>query len=119
MKRIGIVGSRRRNTNADYAAVHNELNSHYEAGDWLVSGGCPQGADNFAEKIAKAQGYPILIFYPDWKGVGKYAGFKRNTDIALNSDILIACVAEDRTGGTEDTVKKFIARNGEGNLFLV
>jgi len=30
----------------------------------------------------------------------------RNTLIAKDCTVLIACVAEDRTGGTEDTIKK-------------
>ena len=107
MKKIGIVGSRRRNSPGDFNIVAMRFADLYEPGDWIVSGGCPKGADNFAETIAKSKGIPILIFYPAWERIGRSAGFVRNADIAEHSDVLIACVAKDRKGGTEDTLKKF------------
>jgi hypothetical protein len=119
MKKIGIVGSRRRNSNKDFISVKDKFFELYQDGDLIISGGCPQGGDNFAEQIAKKNGIPILIFYPDWNKHGKAAGFVRNTYIAENSNILIACVASDRTGGTEDTIKKFLKIHKEGSLCLV
>jgi len=107
MKKIGIIGTRRRDTPKAYKAVEEEFFKHYEEGDWIVSGGCPKGGDRFAEVIAKKYGIPILIFYPNWKNYGRAGGIIRNENIAIESDILIACVAKDRTGGTEDTIKKF------------
>ena len=109
-KMIGMIGSRRRTSYTDFEKCEKAFLSVYEKGDWLVSGGCPKGGDAFAEKIAKDRGLPILIFYPVWNGKGKGAGFARNGDIAKHSDIVIACVAEDRTGGTEDTIKKFLQK---------
>ena len=81
------------------------------------SGGCPKGGDAFAEKLARDFGIPILIFHARWNHkwieeerhftctYNKAAGFIRNSPIAEKSDILIACVHPDRTGGTEDTIK--------------
>lgn len=106
-KTIGIVGTRRRDGPKDFVKVRNAFFERYEQGDLIVSGGCPSGGDRFAEKIARSYGIPILIFYPNWNEYGKRAGFVRNTDIAMYSDILIACVARDRKGGTEDTVGKW------------
>jgi hypothetical protein len=119
MKKIGIIGSRRRNAGIDQKAVREKFLEIFEDDDWIVSGGCPQGGDRFAEKIAKDYGIPIVIFYPNWKKYGKAAGIIRNTNIADNSDVIIACVAEDRTGGTEDTIKKFLKKQPIGELFLV
>ena len=107
MKTIGIVGSRRRNTSADKTLVYHKFQELYEDGDEIVSGGCPQGADAFAEWIAKVDQVPIKIYYAQWNKLGKRAGFARNGDIAKDADILLACVSSDRTGGTEDTIKKF------------
>ena len=104
-KTIGIVGSRRRDTDEDFRKVLEVFNSIYREGDKIVSGGCPLGGDKFAEIIAKSKGITITIHYPDWT-IGKHAGFERNTQIAEDADILIACCSEDRTGGTEDTVRK-------------
>ena len=107
MKVIGIVGSRRRSTVDDYFLTLDKFREVYEAGDHIVSGGCPQGADRFAELIAKQRQVPIKIYYAEWDRLGKRAGFARNGSIARDANVLIACVAEDRTGGTEDTIKKF------------
>lgn len=115
--KIGIVGSRRRNLPADYWKVRNVLAQVYKLGDTIVSGGCPKGADHFADLLAKERDIPIKIYPADWS-LGKHAGFLRNTDIAKDSDILIACVSEDRTGGTEDTITKFKKFHPEGRLIL-
>jgi hypothetical protein len=119
MKTIGIVGTRRRNERADYQSVDSEFWKIYEHGDELVSGGCPQGADNFAEIMAKKYQIPIKIYYAQWGKFGRAAGFQRNTLIARDADVLIACVHEDREGGTEDTIKKFINMGKKENLILV
>jgi len=119
MKRIGVIGTRRRDTFLDYKAVQEAFYEIYHDGDWLVSGGCPKGGDSFAAKMALKYGMPILTFYPDWRKYSKSAGFIRNTFIAEHSDILIACVSEDRTGGTEDTIKKFLKDHDEKELILV
>ena len=104
---IGIIGSRRRNTADDYKKVAETLDNILIDGDFLVSGGCPTGADAFAETLAKKLGLSIIIHYPNWDKYGKRAGFERNGKIALDADILIAVVAPDRKGGTEDTIRKY------------
>lgn len=105
MKCIGIVGSRRRDSQKDFQAVKKAFLEIYEEGDSLVSGGCEKGGDRFAEVLAKHFGLSLTIHYPKWDN-GLDAGFVRNTLIAEQCTVLIACVASDRTGGTEDTVKK-------------
>lgn len=109
-KCIGIVGSRRRNSIEDAWKCRAALNSIIGPEDTLVSGGCEEGGDLFAEVLAKQKGLTITIHYPRWTEYGKAAGFVRNTKIANQCDILIALVAEDRKGGTEDTVKKCLAQ---------
>jgi hypothetical protein len=121
LKTIGIVGSRRRNGQSDYHKVLAKFQELYEDGDHIVSGGCPQGGDAFAERIAKIEQVPITIYYAPWNKLGQRAGHIRNADIAESADVLIACVAEDRKGGTEDTIAKFLARPGitEKNVYLI
>ena len=120
MKIIGVVGSRRRNTPQDYLKVEEKFFELYKKGDWICSGGCATGADHFAEEIAKHHGIPILIFYPNTKDLGVRGYFERNTEIARHSHVLIACVAEDRKGGTEDTISKFVSHQESSlRLYLV
>ena len=78
-----------------------------------------KSGDRFAELIADAYNVPITIHKADWKKNGRGAGFVRNTDIARDSDVLIACIAEDRKGGTEDTIKKFKKFHPDGKVVLV
>ena len=112
-KRIGIVGSRRRNTGMDQVLLQVEIDRIYKIGDIFVSGGCPRGADRMAEGIAIVRRIPIIIHEAKWEELGRVAGFVRNTLIARDSDVLIAMVAPDRTGGTEDTVSKMLALGKE------
>ena len=115
---IGIVGSRRRNDSQDYLKVLAAFRKVYVPGDEIVSGGCQAGGDSFAEKIAKIYQVPIKIYYAPWNARGYTAGFWRNTFIAQDSTVLIACVAPDRSGGTEDTIRKF-KKMGKKMLVLV
>ena len=118
-KIIGIVGSRSRNSDEDYWIVRKKFKEIYEYGDWICSGGCPKGADYFAFTLYREFKTPYLEFPANWDKYGKGAGFIPNTDIAKASCILIACVTDDRTGGTEDTVKKYIQFHGDERLHLV
>ena len=136
---IGVVGFRRRNSDEDrqlvYKAIHH-TRQHIGGNTILVSGGCPQGADLFAEEYAEMHRLPIIRHLPDQtqlrEDVPKRAAYAiinyaRNELIAADADVLIACVAPDRKGGTEDTIKKFLKRLGftevqaiqEGKLILV
>ena len=115
MKRIGIIGTRKRNIRTDFILTKELFFEVYQEGDWIVSGHCPEGGDAFAEKIAYDYGISILLFPPK-KKIKKFY-FARNTLIAKNSDIIIACVVRPHEpleeilkrefGGTEDTLKKF------------
>lgn len=112
-KTIGIVGSRRRDTDTDFRICRTKFLDVYTDGDKIVSGGCKQGGDRFAEILARSFGLTIIIHHADWNRLGKTAGFVRNTLIAEDCDVLIALVAPDRTGGTEDTVRKATALGKE------
>lgn len=122
--KVGIVGSRRRNGPQDKELLRQALNvllKKLKEGQSisLVSGGCPMGADRFAEELALDMRLFINIHYPNKQAMpnaSRYEDFvimyhARNTLIARECDMLIALVAEDRKGGTEDTIKKAKALN--------
>lgn len=129
---IGIVGSRRRDGKADFMAVRKafiELLEEYRGRKIvIVSGECKTGGDKFARWLRDEFGMAYIGHPPDESDMDpkknrrfEYArvAYARNTLIARDSDILIACVASDRTGGTEDTVRKFIKMGKKEHLVLV
>lgn len=118
MKVIGIVGTRRRAGPEDFALVTAAFDAIYEPGDQIVSGGCSRGGDAFAAVLASQRGIPMILHKADWRQ-GRSAGFQRNGLIARDADVLLACVAPDRTGGTEDTIRKFLLKPEHGPLVLV
>ena len=118
-KIIGIIGSRKRDTNEDFDKTIEAFLKIYKSGDIICSGGCDCGGDKFANIIAGKFGTSILIHYPDWVKYGKSAGFVRNGKIAKDSTVLIACVALDRKGGTEDTIEKFEKLHPYGKVILI
>ena len=119
MKKIGIVGTRRRDSSEAFTKIKEAFFTIYKEGDIIISGGCQKGGDRFAEKIAKDNGIPITIYFPNWGKYGRGAGLVRNSDIANASDFLIACVSKDRTGGTEDTIKKFLKKEPVGEVIII
>ena len=133
-KKIIIIGSRRRDSSADFQLVYETFKEHYKDGDIIVSGGCPKGGDRFAEIIASRLGLTeknggLIIHRPIKPQVGQKweftkAFYERNTVVAKETDensVVIACVAEDRTGGTEDTIRKIkkINKMNLQNIILV
>lgn len=115
---LGVVGSRERCSKQDYELVENRILSFYDTHERnliIVSGGCREGADKFAEDVAKTYGIPILILYPDKQNSpdsGDYKkdyanlAYSRNTEIAKQSDVLIALTSKN-SRGTNHTVSEF------------
>jgi hypothetical protein len=121
--RIGIVGTRQRDTIEDYSKVKEAFKTVlYKCNEvisknprielQIVSGGCSRGGDRFAKLLSKEFNIPIKIYYPDWTKYENMAGLIRNTLIVENCDYLIACVSMERKGGTEDTIRKMIKKGG-------
>ena len=115
MKKIGIIGTRKRDSNKDFELCEKAFLSIYEEGDELVSGGCHYGGDKFCEIIASRYNIPIKIYPAEWDKYGKRAGFIRNTYIAQDSDVIIALLPNDgsHSNGTEDTIRKAVGKNAK------
>jgi hypothetical protein len=99
--RVIIAGSRDFN---DYellkSNVYNILkdetmkNNSMNFGSFEIVCGKARGADTLGEKFGKEFGLTIKYFIPDWNGLGKSAGYVRNSDMAkyakVNNGVLIA-----------------------------
>ncbi len=70
----------------------------------IVSGGAI-GADKLGERYAVENNIPTKIFLPEWEKYGKSAGFKRNTDIIENAELVVA-FWDMESNGTRDSIQK-------------
>jgi hypothetical protein len=79
-------------------------------GSVVISGGAG-GPDRWAEDAARVRGLEVIVHHPDlddvyarWELAQRYQ--TRNQRIVDDSDRLLAFPAPDRTGGTEDTIRR-------------
>ena len=103
--RYGIVGSRRRTDEASIRAFVREL----PEGSTVVSGGA-KGPDSWATSEARKCGLEVVEHLPDLRGTRNRIEateryYARNRLIAQESDVVVAFVAPDRRGGTENTIR--------------
>jgi len=131
MKVIGIIGTRRRDNKPAYTKTCRAFDKVYCDGDKIVSGGCEIGGDRFAELIHECRGIPMDIHFPNEddldpvilrknpRAAWAIINYARNKLIARDADILIAVVAADRKGGTEDTIKHFRKKFGKTEKQLI
>lgn len=104
--RVGIVGSRRRTDRETIEAAVTGL----PIGTVVVTGGA-NGPDRWAEEAARACGLNVVVHRPDFAGVharwqAALCLYARNQRIVDDAEIVIAFVAPDRTGGTEDVIRR-------------
>ena len=106
--RVGIVGSRRRTDRETIEACIAEL----EPGTVVITGGA-EGPDRWAEQAARARGLEVVVHEPDLDGVGARwqaaeRFYARNQRLVDDSNRVIAFVAPERTGGTEDAIRRAV-----------
>lgn len=106
--RIAVVGSRSR---TDRHTVEDYVRS-LDADDVIVSGGC-KGPDLWAEEAAKANGLAVDVHLPNLAGVRNRGEasrryYERNQKVVDAADLVVALVAADRKGGTEDTIRRAV-----------
>ncbi len=102
--RVGIVGARVRTDRASVEAFVAGL----AADAVVVSGGC-RGVDRWAVAAARARGLEAVEHLPELAGArtrGEMARryYARNGQVVADVDRLVAFVAPDRRGGTENTI---------------
>ena len=71
----------------------------------LVHGGCPRGADRFADRWARAAGIPVKIFEADWEKYGTRAGPIRNAEMIQAGADLVLAFPLPGGKGTQHTIR--------------
>ena len=104
MLKVGIIGSRRF-PSPELVIGFVKAISNYDI--MIISGACPNSPDQWAVDAAKTLSIPYKEYPADWNGMGKAAGFARNTTIAQESDVVIA-FHYNGSKGTLDTIIKAI-----------
>jgi predicted Rossmann fold nucleotide-binding protein DprA/Smf involved in DNA uptake len=104
--KVAIIGSRRRKDRDAVVAAVQAL----QPGTIVVSGGC-EGPDEWAADAARHAGLAVVEHLPDTAGCRRRfeftkAYYARNQLVANDCDRVVAFVAPDRKGGTEDTIKR-------------
>ena len=75
----------------------------------IVSGGA-MGVDTLARYVAEKFGFPLSEIKPDYSRHRRGAPFKRNTEMAIYGDVLVA-VWDGESRGTQHMINQMRAQN--------
>ena len=115
---VGVIGSRAlENSEHEVLGIIEDFLVRHEA-SLVVSGGA-RGVDRFAEKVAIRLGIPVEIIHPDWDGLGKTAGFARNSAIAERIEHLLAIMIPGGSAGSKDTIAKMMRMHKPVTIYTV
>lgn len=98
--KVLVTGSRDWQTPQD---VFDALDA--AAPDVVIHGGCPTGADAFAEQWCIQSGTPQEVYEAEWERFGKRAGFLRNRRMVEQSPDLVLAFSRNESRGTAMTMK--------------
>ena len=99
-----IAGSR---TIADYVTLETAIEQSgfdFDGGITQVVSGGARGVDVLGEEWAYRNHRQLIIFPADWDTYGKSAGIRRNEQMAIWADALIA-LWDGKSRGTEHMIK--------------
>lgn len=89
--RVIIAGSRSFNDyNLLESTCNHLLENRLKSNNIVILSGCARGADSLGEIYAKNNGFEIEKHPADWDTFGKSAGYRRNAEMAVCADALIA-----------------------------
>ena len=96
--RVLVTGSR---AWTDEEAIADALAGHWHDGNaLLITGACPRGADEIAERIWRSRGGLVERHPADWH-TGRDAGMRRNAAmVALGADVCLAFIRDGSPGAT-------------------
>lgn len=121
--RIIITGGRKRESEDDYGTMEDILDRLDYDGLHaphmvIIQGGCPDGADLLARRVAAEFGMPVETFPADWKKHGRAAGPIRNQEMAdAGADLCLAFPSAGRSTGTWDMIRRACAAGIDTHIY--
>lgn len=105
--KLAIVGSRiLPETDENLAKMTEIIRRNISGITEVVSGGA-RGADTLADRFARQEKIPFVLFEADWEKYHRAAGPLRNAKVVNYCDKLIAFyINEEKSKGTRDAVKR-------------
>ena len=104
IKRIVIAGCRDYNNyNEAKKYISYYLNDIRKQNNIVILSGCATGADALGERYAQENGFKVEKYPANWEKYGKYAGPKRNKEMAKNCDCVI-CFWDGKSKGTKSMI---------------
>lgn len=90
-KRIIICGCRDYSDNAEFTRFVDECiaEKSEDAKIVILSGHC-RGVDAMAEEYARKKGFELRVYPAEWSKYGRAAGPKRNMQMAMDADEVVA-----------------------------
>jgi len=88
--KVIIAGSREFNDYNMLCITCDQILKNQDKNQIEIVSGIAKGADLLGEKYANDRNYKLKKFPANWDLYGKSAGYKRNTEMALYADALIA-----------------------------
>jgi len=111
--RVIIAGSR---AITNYAIVYEAIKeSGWSQDITVVVSGTANGVDTLGERWANEHDIEIHRYPANWNKYGKQAGYRRNQDMAMNADALIA-VWDVKSKGTSHMIE--MANQFELDVFI-
>jgi predicted Rossmann fold nucleotide-binding protein DprA/Smf involved in DNA uptake len=103
MTNIAVVGSRTFNNYLILELYLDKIIKERNLTEVTIISGGAIGADMLGELYASKHDLPLRVFYPDWKSLGKSAGYIRNKQIVEASDLVVA-FHQNNSKGTQHTI---------------
>lgn len=104
IKRIVIAGCRDYNNyNEAKKYISYYLNDIRKQNNIVILSSCTTGADASGERYAKENGFKVEKYPANWERYGKYAGPKRNKEMAKNCDYVL-CFWDGKSKGTKSMI---------------
>lgn len=72
----------------------------------IVHGGCPTGADAFADAYARRMGWRVSVYQADWAKYGRAAGPIRNQEMVDDGAAVCLAFPMPNSRGTVDCIKR-------------